>query len=376
MSISIDLNHVKAGDYFIPIKGVNDQMDGYLNYVIEKGAHVLDVDLFSYVKSYRRKLSCKIIALVGSSGKSTMKHMIKNMLLQQFNFVQTQDDEGQLFDSYVATLESGYDTSFLLLEFNLFNKESLAIMTQVIQPDIIIFTGVSNASYDHIGTLYQVASAMTKVFRRKLKWQDDQRVCFLASSSMYLDMVVKKAKQTGYQVIMYSGDDKLSENINGCYQIGAYLNIPLESIEYAIKTSQKPAHSMKLARNAGFMLFDDTYHSSPSQILYAFQYISRFDGRKIAVLGDMDGLGNLSQKEHMGIKDYAQDYGIDMLFLIGSEMAVLADNVKAYYHFSSLDSLVRQLKEEIKDDDIILIKGSKVTSMYKIVEELRDYHVS
>ena len=80
--------------------------------------------------------------------------------------------------------------------------------------------------------------------------------------------------------------------------------------------------------------------------------------------------------EHKCIKDYVQDYGIDMLFLIGSEIAVLADNMKAYYHFSSLDSLVSQLKEEIKEGDIILIKGSKLLTMSEIVEELRDYNVS
>ncbi len=105
-------------------------------------------------------------------------------------------------------------------------------------------------------------------------------------------------------------------------------------------------------------------------MLYAFQYLARYDGRKIAVLGDMLELGSYSLKEHQAVGKLAVDYGIDMLFLYGSEMEAVSVTDIPVYHFNDKELLVSYLKDEIKMGDIVLLKGSRSLEMEDVVHQL------
>ena len=76
MKVSIDSRTIQPGDYFIPVKG--PQFDGrdFISEALQKGGRLLDVDLFKYAAQYRKKLTCKVVAIVGSAGKTTMKDML------------------------------------------------------------------------------------------------------------------------------------------------------------------------------------------------------------------------------------------------------------------------------------------------------------
>ncbi|MBH38459.1 hypothetical protein CL658_05440 [bacterium] len=376
MKVTIDSKTVQPGDYFIPVKEAHFDGHERINDVIAKGAHVLDVDLVSYAKLYRKKLRCKVIAIVGSAGKTTVKGMLSNILSQQFSVVETHDHQAHHYALPLTILSADHDTDFLLIEFNMKKKGDLAVLTQLVQPDAIVFTGVGMSHIEFFNSQYYLALAKAEVFRRKLQWQSANRVCFFASSGAYYDLIFSKAFQVGYHIITYTGDDKVSENINLCYQLGAYYNVSMDTIEQGITTWHHSSRRMNRINHSKFVLFDDTFSSSPSEVLYAFQYLSRYDGRKIAVLGDMLELGSYSKKEHMFIGKLAHDYGIDMLFLLGEHMSVLEGEGMPYYHFFDKDELIRRLKEEVKQGDIILVKGARSLHMDEIVTQLDDDVIS
>jgi UDP-N-acetylmuramoyl-tripeptide--D-alanyl-D-alanine ligase len=94
-------------------------------------------------------------------------------------------------------------------------------------------------------------------------------------------------------------------------------------------------------------------------------------GRRIAVLADMLELGELSDKHHIDAGDQAANLNIDHLFTFGNFSKKTVNRAKALgmqyaYHFDSKEELIKKLLITIKQNDIILIKGSRGMAMEEV----------
>ena len=168
MKVSIDSRNVSAGDYFIPVKGKNFDGRDFVNEAISKGATLLDVNLFEYAKKYRKKLSCKVIGIVGSAGKTTVKDMLFSVLKRRYNVVKTQENQNNEFGVALTLLSADSDTDILLVEMGMRKKNDLTYLARLVQPDYIVFTGVGKS---HIGlhkSFKDLAKAKAEIFRKPL----------------------------------------------------------------------------------------------------------------------------------------------------------------------------------------------------------------
>ena len=125
MKVSIDSRTIEPGDYFIPVKGTHFDGRDFIPEVVEKGGNVLDVDLFSYAKKYRKRLSAKVIAVVGSAGKTTVKDMLYSVLSMSFNVVKTHENQNNEFGVPLTLLAADEETEFLIVEMGLRKKQDL-----------------------------------------------------------------------------------------------------------------------------------------------------------------------------------------------------------------------------------------------------------
>ena len=126
-------------------------------------------------------------------------------------------------------------------------------------------------------------------------------------------------------------------------------------------------------------IIDDTYNSSPKSSITALEILNNFpvNGRKIAVFGDMLELGKSTEKGHLQVGKKVVEFDIDYLFTLGDkskdiskgakESGMLENNI---FSFLSIKDIVLSLKDKLKKDDIILIKGSRGMKMEKIVYEI------
>ena len=372
MKVSIDTRTIEPGDYFIPVRGKNFDGRDFINEAISKGASLLDVDLFSYAKKYRRKLTCKVIGIVGSAGKTTVKDMLYSVFSQRYNVVKTKENQNNEIGAALTLLSADSDTEFLLVEMGMRNKNDLTYLAKLVQPDYLVFTGVGKS---HIGlhkTFKDLAKAKAEIFRKPLKWQLNQRYCFLNCKGAFNTLVESKAIKSGYKLISSSGEDKVSENINLVYSVGSFFSLANEKIETGLSRFKSSSHRMKIYHVLDIILLDDTYNSNPEGVIYSLQYLRRFSGRKICVFGDMLELGESSQDEHQKVLNYVQDEGVDLVFLFGEHMAGASHNLDNVFHFKDIDSLSSQLKDELKQGDIVLIKGSRSMKMERIVTYLNN----
>ena len=121
-------------------------------------------------------------------------------------------------------------------------------------------------------------------------------------------------------------------------------------------------------------IIDDTYNSSPSAVYKMLSLMRKRSERKIVILGDMRELGEYSILEHKNIGKKVAEFA-DVFISVGNEMKYASDeaiekDMKNVLHFENSIEASNVVKQIIKEDDIILVKGSQATRMEKIVEKI------
>jgi len=126
-------------------------------------------------------------------------------------------------------------------------------------------------------------------------------------------------------------------------------------------------------------IIDDTYNASPQSAKVALDILADMPikGRKLAILGDMLELGALTEKAHQEVGRELVRLGIDYLFVVGEKSRDIARGAKEagmdkdnIYHFPFTKEAGIFLQERLKENDVILIKGSRGAKMEQIVYEI------
>jgi UDP-N-acetylmuramoyl-tripeptide--D-alanyl-D-alanine ligase len=126
----------------------------------------------------------------------------------------------------------------------------------------------------------------------------------------------------------------------------------------------------------GATILDDTYNASPASTIAALNLLEELEGRKIAVLGDMRELGDYEHEGHQKVGMRALEVA-DVLVTVGSLGRIIGDTAArwgmpadAVHSLDDNDEVVRLLKEMVRGDDVVLVKGSRALQMEEIVNAL------
>jgi len=126
-------------------------------------------------------------------------------------------------------------------------------------------------------------------------------------------------------------------------------------------------------------ILDDSESASVYSMVEAIEILGKLEGfkRKIAVLGDIVGVGKYTIEAHEAIGEKVAK-NCDLLFTIGSRAKFIAKGAfergmgsEKIFEFDELKSGVEKLKEEIKENDLVLVDGSKEMKMSEVVNAIR-----
>jgi len=127
-----------------------------------------------------------------------------------------------------------------------------------------------------------------------------------------------------------------------------------------------------------FIILDDSYNASPSAMVVALETLLEVNttGRKIAILGDMMELGKYSTDAHKNIGRIVSGIA-DILITVGTRSKMIAEEAhlkkmpkKNIISFNSSEEAGKYARGIIKENDIVLVKGSQSVRMERIVKEL------
>ncbi|EKD28357.1 MAG: hypothetical protein ACD_79C00332G0011 [uncultured bacterium] len=434
--VSIDSRNISNGDFYCPILGSNHDGHDYINDSLAKGAKgffyskEISGETFNRIKTnknfavqvkdtlralqwlsgyVRRKFNPKVIAITGSNGKTTTKEMLGSVLSKSHKTVISKKSFNNHIGVPLTLLEMNEHTEFVVVEMGMNHIGEIHELMQIAKPDIGIILNISCA---HIGNfknfeeLVEAKSEMGKDLKKDgllllnsnlkgiFKHYNDLRgriYEFGSDKSAYCryEAFAQNSKGVEVNIIIDGVNTKISypglgthnaENIAAVCACASFLKISLKDIESGISSMKTPSMRMELkVLKDGLKIINDAYNANPSSFSAA---IKTFDlipcnGRKIMVVGEMKELGGLSKKYHEELAHEIDSSSVDEVYGIGENTRFLVDMLKnkpnkyACY-FSDKDELYLQISKRLKNNDIVLLKGSRANGLESIEKKLTE----
>jgi len=178
-----------------------------------------------------------------------------------------------------------------------------------------------------------------------------------------------------------SGQHPITLKAGGAHNIGNALaaaaaasaaGASLEEIAQGLADFRAVAGRLQLKAGArDSWIIDDSYNANPSSVRAGLEVLRSLPGATWLVLGDMAELGEFAEDSHAHMGAYARDCGIKRLFALGpqSSRAVETFGSGAEW-FADADSLTRRLQAEIAPGVTVLVKGSRINRLERVVQAL------
>lgn len=251
----------------------------------------------------------------------------------------------------------------LVLEFAADKPGDISYLMSFIKPNIGIVTIIGPAHFAQYKSLKEIALEKAQLVYRLGK----DCVALLNRNDQFTDMIVKNVKA---KIVFFESEPRnlaitIAQEIAEIYQINN------DNVNIMLKNCSFLAHRLDIVEKNDFVILDDSYNANPLSMQVALEELNDLSKkysskRKIAVLGDMLELGSLSHQAHQAIIKFAKE-NADMVIVVGKNFA--ETEADRYFH-NSLE-VIPFILNEVKKNDIILVKGSHSIKMDMIVEALK-----
>ena len=417
--LSIDSRSINKSDIYIAIKGKNFDGHSFVKQAFEKGASYciisekkLNGENCIVVENTKTALAqigtffleeskSKVIAITGSNGKTTTKEAVLNILKYKFNEEYLLATEGN-FNNEIGlplTLFRLRPThKITILEMGMNHMGEIENLAKIAPPDISIVTNIGEAHIENFKSRKDIALAKKELLINTkptgtliLPFDDDyyellvndlghKKITF--GSSNQADIYYERENDL---YSFYFQNKKIIEQIKFCVEhnatnfmaaIGAAIALDFSQEEFKLikNFDLKIPHRLEFINTkSDVLVIDDCYNANPSSMKKAIDVLSKMEGHKIALIGDMAELGERSEKYHQDIINYLEEKKIDLIFRIGGRFKNIITNHENNFWFPSKESLIESLKKQLKSNSIILIKGSRSMKMEDMIEDIQNY---
>ena len=425
--VCIDSRRVEGGDLFVALPGEHHDGHHFIGQIADKiSAAVVtrrcaEVDITQWVvddteralgnlaKMRRERFSGPVIAITGSSGKTSVKEYVAAILTNSGAVHATVGNYNNHIGLPLTLLDLPPESDFLVLEMGASGAGDIDYLCTVGRPSIALVNNIQSAHMAGFGSLAATASAKAEVYsglptdgiailNLDLDYSDDWRALIGARRCLTFSVSDRQADLCAVD---------LKINHNGCYGFDLLINMgqtdsPIkcqirllipgrhavanalaaaacalaagateDDIAAGLNTQKALAGRLQeIALDGGGRAFDDTYNASPESSMAAIDVLARCAGRRILVLGDMAELGSQSAQLHRSVGDYARRLGVDELLTLGSQ-SVAASDAFGGKHFVELADLSNYLNT-LGDTSTttFMVKGSRSSAMERVIEVL------
>lgn len=400
-NIKIDSNQITEGDLFIAIIGQNKDGHDYIESAIKNGASAVITskeipNQIPYIKvadatialgqiaSYIKEVShAKLIAITGSTGKTTTKELIYSLLKNKYSVLKTDKNQNNHI-GVPLTLLKIKNEDFCIVEMGMNHLGEISYLSKLAKPDLAVITNIGSS---HIGNL----GSKENILKAKLEIKDGLKGDLIVSGDdSYLNKIsaIKVGFNDGNDFKAYNLETNLMRSSfwinyqNEEYQIK--VNLPahliddvLISIYIALKYEiniQDIITTLENFQNIGMRLtvkkintntiISDCYNSSFESLTGDLTMLIPNKQKKLLILGDIAEAGKFSKTIHENLKPFIEKLQNYELILIGPEMMNLQIN-KAKHFKNYKEALIYLKNKEIKNT-LILIKGSRIMKLENI----------
>ena len=157
------------------------------------------------------------------------------------------------------------------------------------------------------------------------------------------------------------------DNMLAAITVGYVNNIPFEQINHALANYVPTNNRSQLTETEKNHLIVDAYNANPTSMKAAIDNFQLMEvSPKMAILGMMGELGDVSQEEHQKVVALLQQAGFDEVWLVGAEFQKAVNGPSPFRTFANVEEVKAEIAQNQLQGRYILIKGSNSTHLYEL----------
>lgn len=419
--VTTDSRAVQPGQLFIPLVGERFDGHAYISKALDGGAagcltarepetllpgklyiRVADTRLAlkALASWYRDKFDLPVVQVTGSAGKTTTKEMIASVLSQRYNTLRTEGNFNNDIGAPLTLLRLMPEHQAAVIETGMNHFGEIRYLGEMVRPDIAVITNVGDAHIENLGNTRQgILRAKCEIFENltpegiAVLNGDDE----LLNTVTLPQTILRCGVGDGCGVRVTDIDDRglegvactvtiegehyrLTTSAPGRYMIypmamaaaiGRRLGLTGEEIAAGVAAYTTVGSRMHLIRLPGERLvIDDCYNANPQSMAEGLRMLAASPARhRVAVLGDMGELGQLTAQAHRDMGALTRRLGLTAV-AVGEKMHALTETDPQAQWFATVEEAMPAIRQLFTPGTAVLVKASHAMHFERIVKEL------
>ena len=428
--ILTDSRHAETGDAFLALKGERFDAHDFIAQVAETGCQVaivsqpVDVDICQLVVSdtrlalgalgaYRREQNpqLKVIALTGSSGKTTTKEMLGSILSGLAPTLITRGNLNNDLGVPMMLLELRSEHQYAVMGLGASHQGEIDYTSNLVQPHVAGILNIGTAHLGEFGGRDGICLAKSEIYAHlaqngtaivpsaddfseqiKTAVHHQKVLSFGQGGDIFATHIDLKPQQTVFNLHTPQGSSTVTlpfageHNVDNALAAVAFalaLEISLEDIVTGLEQAQGAKGRLNFIPHKHHLLIDDTYNANPTSMRAAAEVLAQQDGIRVMVIGDIGELGASAAIEHYKLgRDLVSVKGINFVVAIGEFAPATQEGARSTQYGKKMQAFLTQeqalpllmnLVETHQTQSMsFLFKGSRFTHMETLMAQLME----
>ncbi len=424
--IVTDSRQAQQGDAFLALKGERFDAHDFVRQVAAQGVscvivqrEIQGIDIpqlivadtrlaLGHLGVYRRQQcqDLKVVALTGSSGKTTTKEMLGSIFSRLGETLVTRGNLNNDLGVPIMLLELRSDHRYAVMELGASHQGEIDYTSNLVQPDVagIINIGTAHLGefggrqgiykakseiYPHIKTsgvaIVPAADEFIEQIRHVAK--DYTQVAFGQHGEVYAENIQLQPQSSCFDLITpkgtvlihlpFAGEHNV-HNAEAAASFALALDVSLEDIKIGLEQAQGAKGRLNFIAHKQYILIDDTYNANPNSMRAAAEVLTRQNGLKVMVMGDIGELGDDAQAEHFALGQDLVKLPLDYIVAVGEFAPAVTDGAQATHCHAyanqqdALAALFTIVNKHQPQPISFLFKGSRYTHMENLLAALME----
>ncbi|POW60948.1 UDP-N-acetylmuramoyl-tripeptide--D-alanyl-D-alanine ligase [Candidatus Pantoea alvi] len=422
--VTTDTRKVTPGSLFVALVGERFDAHDFAADAIASGAQALLVSkhlplsvpqvvvadtriAFGKLAAWVRQQSkARVVALTGSSGKTSVKEMTAAILRECGETLYTAGNLNNDIGVPMTLLRLAPQHQYAVIELGANHQGEIAYTTELTRPESALVNNLAAAHLEGFGSLAGVAKAKGEIFNGLPAngtailnadsndwphWQNNlhgKRVWRFSPQAAESDFSVRDVRMgvdgTHFTMQTPGGDIAITLPLPGRHNIANALaaaalalsiDAPLSAIQRGLKNLQAvPGRLFPIRLSEHQLLLDDSYNANVGSMTAAAQVLGEMPGYRVMVVGDMAELGDEAEQCHREVGLAAKAAGVDRVLSVGELSAYMSESSGVGEHFATKTALTERLRTLLSEHQelTVLIKGSRSAAMEQVVQNLQE----
>ena len=363
-------------------------------------------------REHRRQFDIPVIGITGTNGKTTTKELVAAVLSQKYNVLYTQGNFNNDVGVPKTLFRLSAEHEIAVIEMGASHPGDIKTLAETAEPTCGLITNVGRAHLQGFGSFEGVIKTKCELYDF-LRTREDGLIFINADNEYLMDQIgddediwiTPYSTNPDNQYACISGEviecnpflkfrwreplmtleeegrstkwHKVQTHLIGAYNIdnllaaiavGINFGVDRKKICAALEEYVPSNNRSQMTVTEKNHLIVDAYNANPSSMMAALENFSLMQAdHKMAILGAMRELGEVSAEEHQRIADYLESMDIEEVWLVGEEFA---DTRCDYRKFHNVEEVKAAIAAHCPEGRYILIKGSNSTKLYQLPDLL------